>query len=445
MGRRSHARQLTVWMNGEKTGTWSIGADGVHVFRYDEAWQHSELARPLSLSLPMHPGGTHRGPLVESFFDNLLPDSLSIRKRFQSRFGIASPQAFELLAQIGRDCIGAVQFTSVDEDPGNIKSIQSRPLKDAAIATLLRESVAMPAPGQNEGDTFRISLAGAQEKTALLWHKGKWHQPLGATPSTHIFKLPMGSRIGNEGVDLSTSVDIEWLCRQIVAAFEIPIAACERATFEDQSVLIVERFDRRLASDKSWWMRLPQEDLCQAMGTPLGRKYESDGAPGMEAILKLLLGSREAQADRILFFKAQIVFWMLAAVDGHARNFSVFLGRGGEFQLTPLYDVISVFPIMGRGKNKLSPEKTKMAMSVLGNQGKQYHWDRMRVRHWKSSAAAWGMGAFVDGIVDELIARTPEVNRRIEAELPGDFPAAIAEPILKGLRSSAAKMTNEGF
>ena len=49
---------------------------------------------------------------------------------------------------------------------------------------------------------FRISLAGAQEKTALLMHDGQWQRPIGATPTTHIFKLPVG-RIEHAGIELS--------------------------------------------------------------------------------------------------------------------------------------------------------------------------------------------------------------------------------------------------
>ena len=132
--------------------------------------------------------------------------------------------------------------------------------------------------------------------------------------------------------------------------------------------------------------------MCQALAIPMGIKYESNGAPGMSEIFRFLLGSREAMADRRTFLKAQVLFWMLAAIDGHARNFSVFIGRGGGFNLTPLYDVLSAFPILGHGKNRLAPEKARMAMSVRGRQ-KHYHWQRITRRHWMETAAACGMGS----------------------------------------------------
>ena len=124
------------------------------------------------------------------------------------------------------------------------------------------------------------------------------------------------------------------------------------AQFEDQHVLVVERFDRRLALSRDWWIRLPQEDLCQATATPPGQKYQADGGPDIPDLMSLLLGSREARSDRRTFFAAQILFWLLAAIDGHAKNFSIFIEAGGRFSLTPLYDVISAYPVMGaRGKS----------------------------------------------------------------------------------------------
>ncbi|MFN2767851.1 HipA domain-containing protein, partial [Escherichia coli] len=82
--------------------------------------------------------------------------------------------------------------------------------------------------------------------------------------------------------------------------------------------------------------------------------------PGIEAIMKLLLGSRTTLEDRETFFKSQILFWMLAAIDGHGKNFSIFIEPGTSFRLTPLYDVMSAFPIFeARG---IEVKKAKMAM-----------------------------------------------------------------------------------
>jgi serine/threonine-protein kinase HipA len=298
--------------------------------------------------MPLQPPDVpYRGSLVEAFFDNLLPDSTDIRRRVQAQFGAASTSAFDLLAEIGRDCVGAVQLLPAGQAPDKVQRIRGEPLSEAGVAAAIRSVVSAVPLGQREEEPFRISLAGAQEKTALLWHEGQWHRPSGATPTTHIFKLPLG-RVGNMQADLSTSVENEWLCSQIVREFGIPVADCEIADFEDQHILIVQRFDRKLARNGRCWLRLPQEDMCQATGTPPAQRYEFDGGPGIADICSLLLGSRQATRDRRNFFKAQVLFWMLCAIDGHGKNFSVSIEPLGRYSLTPLYDVLSAYPILGK-------------------------------------------------------------------------------------------------
>lgn len=444
MPRPSKVRRLAVWMNGEFVGNWTIDAQGQHEFRYEQTWIEAEDARPISLSMPLQPPDTpYRGLMVESFFDNLLPDSVEIRRRVQTRFGARSTSAFDLLFEVGRDCVGAVQLLPPDHPPENLRQIDGEPLDEDGVAEELRAATSSTALGQREGDAFRISIAGAQEKSALLWHLDQWHRPTGTTPTTHIFKLPLG-RVGNMQADLSTSVENEWLCLQIVRAFGLPAAACQIADFSDQHVLVVERFDRRLAKGKKWWIRLPQEDMCQATGTPATIRYESDGGPGFSDISALLLGSRNAVADRRTFFKSQVLYWMLCATDGHAKNFSVFIEAYGRFSLTPLYDVISAYPILGSGRNQLAPQKAKMAMAVQGK-NRHYKWLEIQPRHWLSTARQAGLETTANEDILHLIDQTPVVADTVSASLPKGFPEHVSGPILDGLLSSAKRLTESGL
>lgn len=443
MPRRAKSRYLGVWMNGERVGTWNIDAQGRHEFRYDPAWVDTEDARPMSLSMPLQPPeAPYRGAVVESFFENLLPDSADIRRRVQTRFGAASTSAFDLLVEIGRDCVGAIQLLPPDQPPENVRQIDAEPLDDEAVADVLRSTTSSAPLGQRDDESFRISIAGAQEKTALLWHEGQWHRPLGTTPTTHLFKLPLG-RVGNMQADLSTSVENEWLCAQIVREFGLPAANCEIADFADQHVLVVERFDRRLADDKRWWIRLPQEDMCQATGTPPTLRYESDGGPGISDICTLLLGSRNAATDRRNFFKAQVLFWMLCATDGHAKNFSVFIEPHGRFSLTPIYDVLSAYPILGGGKKQLAPQKAKMAMAVTGK-NRHYRWSQIHARHWISTAAKVGLEATVNEDILKLAEQAPSVVGHVSASLPKNFPEIVSDRIFEGLLRSAKQLAELG-
>ncbi len=440
MARRSNPKSLFIWMNGELVGEWSYRANHPQQLRYADQWLASPRARPLSLSMPLGPVGTvYQGPLVERYFENLLPDSRPIRQRLRQRFNAKSDKAHDLLAEIGRDCVGAVQLTIDNEAPKNVRKIEATPVDNAAIAELLRNTTTATALGRGVvEDEFRFSLAGVQEKSALLRLGGRWLRPLGATPTTHILKLPIGE--GSRGLDLTRSVENEWLCAKILSAYGIAIANCWMDHFEEQRVLVVERFDRRLADNRRWIMRLPQEDLCQATGTDREQKYEADGGPGIEQIMTLLLGSTKSRHDRLDFFRTQILFWCLCAIDGHAKNFSFFLAAQGRYYLTPRYDVLSAFPVLGKKARQLSPHKAKMAMAVPGGRRKHYNWDSIVYRHWQILAKRCGIADRLDPMIAELRDTTPAVIANVESLLPKDFPASVADPILKGLLASMQKL-----
>lgn len=436
MGRKSHGRRLVVWMNGEKVGIWDVKPGGSTEFSYADTWLDSAQRRPISLSMPLRSTSLpYRGTRVDAFFDNLLPDTKKIRERLRSRFSAKSTGAFDLLEHIGRDCVGAVQLLPDGQLPNDVHKIQGAPLSASKIAQRLDDylSKTLSFEADDEQDDFRISLAGAQEKTALLKVDGRWMKPIGPTPTTHILKLPIGT--GNRGIDLTTSVENEWLCARLLAAFGIEVAKSRILTFGGHTVLEVERFDRQFAKDGSWIMRLPQEDFCQVTGTSGELKYEVDGGPGIAVILKILQASIAADQDRITFLRTQILFWLLCAIDGHAKNFSIFLLSQGRFRLTPSYDVLSAYPVLGGTKNQLAPQKIKMAMAISGK-NRHYRWSEIRRPHWVATAQACGMGARVDALMDEIIAEVPLVLEKVSAQLPAGFPANVADTIFKGIKQS---------
>lgn len=437
MARRPRHRQLAVWMNGQPVGDWTIGGDGTQAFAYRDAWHDAPSSRPLSLSLPLARESVHRGAVVESFFDNLLPDSQLIRQRIQTRFKAASSRAFDLLTEIGRDCVGAVQLMPVDDVPEAVDRIEGDALSEQDIAAILRDVAVIPQ-GHDDAD-FRISLAGAQEKTALLRHEGRWLRPRGTTPTTHIFKLPMG-RVGPFQADFGTSCENEWLCARIVGALGLDVAACELGRFGEQKALIVQRFDRRLSADGSHWLRLPQEDMCQALGLPASLKYEADGGPGVRDIMSLLFGATQATLDREAFFRAQAAFWLLCAPDGHAKNFSIALAPAGRFALTPLYDVLSAYPVMGKRAGKLAPEKVKMAMAATGA-NRHYLWKRILPRHWLSTARACELDEKrALAIIHDMVMRTDDALAAVSRDIPADFPREVSEPILDGVGKASREL-----
>ena len=432
--------QLAVWMNGVFVGIWS--SDHSHTFDYARSWLENARARPLSLSLPLTRSLRLRGPAVESYFDNLLPDNDDIRRRIRARFGTRSTEAFELLSAIGRDCVGAAQLLPVGENPPDIRQIGYQSLSDADVERILREVALTPPFGmQDDLSDLRISIAGAQEKTALLRLDGAWCKPLRATPTTHILKLPLG-RLTRYNADFSTSVENEWLCAQIVRELGLDVAETSMAQFGEQRALVVERFDRVWVNDGAdrphpYLIRLPQEDMCQATGTPPLRKYEKEGGPGIQQCLDILGNSESPHESRLHFSLAQLVFWLMAAPDGHAKNFSVFINPGGTYSHTPLYDVLSAWPVIGKGGNQLPYQEAGLAMAIRWKNA-HYKFGEIEARHWRQLAMLTG-GELAWIAMLHLVQEVGPALERVRALLPDGFPARVWDSISAGMQRHAKK------
>lgn len=440
MGRRSLSQTLTLWANGDYVGRWTVTVRGDMELQYDAGWLASARGRPVSLSLPFNLGNERlRGDNVAHYFAGLLPDSQDIRQRIAARFKTGSTQTFNLLAAIGRDCVGALQLLPDGEEPTDVARINGVVLDEDAIERHLLEVVTPTrmADVTDPADDFRISLAGGQEKDAFLWWDGQWMKPRGATPTTHIFKLPLGL-VGGRQADFSTSVDNEWLCLRLFKAYGLPAAQARIATFGRQRVLIVERFDRVVSADGTRLLRLMQEDFCQATGTSPLLKYESDGGPGLRQLFTLAQQSLDAESDLRVLMASQILFWMLCAPGGHAKNFSIQLqaGMAGRFRLTPIYDVMSAYPHMGDGPNQWAAQHLTSAMALLGK-NRHDHMRNIQRRHFNETARKVGFGENVEPLLQELIARTPAVVAQVQAELPQGFSQQVADKVLDGLLGAA--------
>ena len=435
-------------MNGELVGEWTASRTGNPIFRYSESWTQSARGRALSLSLPITPDREIRGQIVDYYFDNLLPDNPDIRRRIRERFGLKSTDAFDLLEEIGRDCVGAVQLLPPNRKPDHWHQIEATPLTTQDVERVL-QTVAAPAPLGPRSDSeneFRISIAGAQEKTALLMMGGTWYRPRQTTPTTHILKLPLGV-IGNFRGDFSNSVENEWLCSRFIHELGLPIASTETGRFGTQKALVVKRFDRAWVGVEEstaegsgfspkpgvWIARLPQEDFCQATGRPPTQRYESEGGPSMNEILEILANSAYPERDRTNFVLAHLTFWLLAATDGHAKNFSIRHLPGGTFEMTPLYDVLSAWPIIGHGKNQLPLQDAKLAMAVAGK-NRHYKLAEIQPRHWQALAGRVG-GSTLWERMQSLVDAAPRALERIK--LPRGFPESVIFPISEGVQKQA--------
>ena len=435
MARNRTYPRLNVYQNGEIVGYLSKQPSGATEFVYAEDWLSNERAYPVSLSLPLQEDSFKGAPVI-AVFENLLPDSINLRTRIAEKVGADGTDAYSLLAQIGRDCIGALQFFPDDEkiDISDINIVRGEIINDEEIEKLLNNLARSPL-GLNEEHDFRISIAGAQEKTALLLHEGKWLRPFGTTPTTHILKTQIG-KLPNE-LDISNSVENEFYCLTVMEAFGLLVNKVEIKTFGNTQSLVIERFDR-LWSEDGALIRLPQEDFCQALSIPPSRKYQNERRPhdekqpNMVEILNVLKGSNQPAEDQKNFLKAQIIFYLIGATDGHGKNFSIFLGQGGRFALTPFYDVLTAQPFCDT--HKIQIKDMKMAMSVGDN--RHYRMSDIRGRHFLQTVKKAGLPDYIaQEALEEISSTAEKALHDIEEKLPHDFPEEIHSSVTKAIKS----------
>lgn len=431
---------LAVWMNGERVGTWQVGRTGHHVFEYAPSWYQHPKCRPLSLSLPLTANRRLEGEVVKNYFDNLLPDNEAIRKRLRTRFKLPNTQAFTLLEAIGRDCVGAAQLLPVTQTAPTTQKLEYKVLNSADVSRVLASLGENPGAGPEDDDEFRISIAGAQEKTALLKVGEQWCLPLNATPTTHILKPPIGITPGRE-LDLQLSPENEWLCSRILHALGLPVAHCWVEPFQTRRALVVERFDRQWQDAGQSLIRVPQEDFCQVLGKSSTHKYENEGGPGIQDCLQVLKGSTAHEQDTKVFLLAQLAFWLLAAIDGHAKNFSVFLLPGGAYRLTPLYDVMSAWPLIGNGPRSLAYQKAKLAMAIKGSKT-HYRLSEIQPRHWQALANRSGVPGMW-AVMQALVQRVPSTLSQVSKELPPTFPDTLIASVFQGMQHHADKFLQQ--
>jgi serine/threonine-protein kinase HipA len=430
MARRKTHAPLIVLINNRPVGRLSKEASGAILFQYDQNWLDWEHSFAVSLSLPLRETAYSGGPVV-TVFDNLLPDNEGVRRLVAERTGAEGTDSYSLLERIGRDCVGAMQFlpegVSVDER----SSVQGEPVSEGEIENILANLGRAPL-GIDMEHEFRISVAGAQEKTALLYHEGQWMRPIGTTPTTHILKPQLGEIPTAFGkINLTASVDNEHYCLELLRAFGLEVANTEITTFGERRVLVVERFDRRWRNP-SHLLRLPQEDFCQAAGIPSARKYQNQGGPGAVAILKLLQRADEPLLDQAAFFKCQILFWLMGATDGHGKNFSVFLRPEGRYALTPLYDVLSAQPAFDA--RQIPHGKYKLAMSA--GKGQKYRIVDITGRHFIETGKEAGLGpTIMQQVVADILEKAGSAADRALAQMPEDFAGDIHDSISQAINA----------
>lgn len=390
------AKELIVLVNGDHLGAVAQSTNGRLAFEYDDRWLARIDPYPLSLSMPLT-AKRHTHTTIANYLLGLLPDRDRALDAIAKRHGV-SRNPFALVGAIGEDLAGAVQIVPTNRLNALKRREGANPISEERLARFLDDLIANPGATQITDDAGLFSLAGAQPKKAISWVNGKWREPRGRTPSTHIIKPPMPHLAGQ--------VENEHFCLRLAQACDIPAARSEVVMIGGKPNIVTARYDRRrfrggrtlpLTSSGGTVVRLHQEDMCQALAVSHADKYQSDGGPGMKAIMNLLAGSGNPSADRTRFMRACAFNFAILGTDAHAKNYSVLIEHG-NYRLAPLYDVNSVLPYD-------TLDTRKVAMSIGG----EFRWRQIHRRHWQKAAEACQYPA--DAMLDQLrdvLRRAPD-------------------------------------
>ncbi len=335
----SHQRGCTVLMGNDVAGTLTRAAGGDLAFNYTESYRNKTSATPLSVAMPLQQR-THTDAVIRPWLWGLLPDNNAVLDAWGRRFQVSTSSPFALLASpVGEDCPGAVRIVAEDRVEAMTASGSEDIdwLTEADVADRLRDLVQNSTAWLGVGTTGRFSLAGAQPKTALLYRDGHWGDPHGSAATTHIVKP---AAVGFDEHDLN-----EHLCLAAMRAAGIPAVRSRVERFEDQSAIVVQRYDRR-RTPSGTLARIHQEDMAQALGHHPSAKYQNEGGPGpaeITGLLRRVMPTDQARADSEKFLRALVWNWIIAGPDAHAKNYAILL-LGSQVALAPFYDVSSALP-----------------------------------------------------------------------------------------------------
>lgn len=432
---KSARPRLAALLNGEIVGWVHQAGNGRLWFRYEPAWQNDPDSYPLSLSMPLA-AAEHGSRAIRAYLWGLLPDNPDVLAWWARRYEVSRYSVVDLLAHVGEDCAGAVQFAV----PGRAPALQGVPtiveeatsvtwLTPEQLGTRLRDLRINPAAGRAPNDTSQFSLAGAQPKTALYESAdGQWGVPAGRMPTNRILKPPT--------LALDDLAYNEHWCLALARELGMPAAASRVLRVGEEIAIAVERYDRQQRDGAL--VRIHQEDVCQALAISPADKYEVDGGPGVKQTAELIRRhSSDSIVDVSSFVDAVALNWLIAGTDAHAKNYSILLAPGGQVRLAPLYDLISVLPYP-----HLTNGNDRLAMSI----GQERLIASITAEHWSLEAKRVGIGA--DAIVQrvaELAEAIPGALERLTGRAHDDDPgvpilARLSEQITKHARSCLERL-----
>lgn len=390
---------LDVYLHGDRAGRLERRSQARLSFTYADEWVEGE--RPgVSLSLPVR-NDPYAHNECAPFFEGLLPEG-EFLKAISRTLHVSARNSFQLLAEIGGECAGAISVGPVGGPvPGRTEQ-PPRWLETGQLGELLRNLPNRPLLGTIDEETgFRISLAGAQDKVGVLFDGRRIGLSPGTPPSTHIVKTPIPG--------VADAVANEAYCMMLAAHAGLDVARAEPRFADGCEYLLVHRYDR----DEAWEPdgRLHQEDFCQALGVVPAVKYENEGGPKVADCAQLIHRHSDAPArDVIAFLDALIFNFLIGNNDAHSKNYSLLLDGPGSVRMAPLYDLLSIAAIEGTSRH--------LAMKYGGEKRVRY----LRRRHlWRLAGELEVKRTLLERRAAAMTERVLALSDDARRSLPADF------------------------
>ena len=416
------AKRLAVLLYGNVIGHLEREDTALPTFTYTAEYAAQGQA-PLSARLPIATD-PYQPRRVEPYLRGLLPEDPTTLQQWAEELDVHADDVFAMLAEMGWDCPGAVQFCPEDA----VETLLSRageyhPVSDGDIAERLVRLQTQPAAWTMPDEHW--SLGGQQEKIALARLEGSWFEAHGSAATTHILKP--GIKI------LLHQALVEHVTMQAAKRAGLTVATTTMLQFEDQWAIVVERFDRVATGERV--LRLHQEDFCQALGRLPGAKYESRGGPAMSDMAKLIrrdMTSPDDDAQALADFVA--VNLIAGAPDGHSKNISLLVAPNGRRWVAPLYDLAT-------GLTYDREVERTVAVSIGGERA----FSRIRRKQWEKAARILDIGPSVLLLrVANLAEAFPQAFQDALDEMT-DIPGAdqVAERTLPALEQHCGRLLDQ--
>jgi serine/threonine-protein kinase HipA len=320
--------RFQVWANARPMG-WFGHAAGEFFFDYDAQWLAQPGAYVLAPQFPLT-AQSARGPLVRSFFENLLPEG-EVMEDVLAAFQLRGASTLDVLGRLGNELPGVLSLL-----PEGIKPLVQQDYRELPFAELSQRLAGRAATPLLVSNTQAgMSLAGAQDKVGLrlIPKPMQLYDSVGTSPTTHILKPD------TRQLRYQPSAINEYACMKLAQALRLPVPKVWLLRVPE-AAYVVERYDRVLTAGNI--VSLHQFDGCQLLGHGPGWKYERSG--GLVSLPKLVQALRalRVRGSDLLQFQRWVMFnYLIGNADAHAKNVSVLVDDKG-YRLASFYDLLCV-------------------------------------------------------------------------------------------------------